>query len=67
MVNLLSDREDASDIGCILIDPPVGPYSTERELEDWISELVLLPDLPEVIDAREQAASWLDTCRKSKG
>lgn len=42
-----------------IIDPPVGPYSTEREIRAWIAELERMPDLPEVRAAIEEAERWI--------
>lgn len=46
-------------IGYILIDPPVGPFSSEEEILVWIEELKTLPNRPEVKQAIEEAYSYI--------
>ena len=43
----------------ILIDPPVGPYSTCDEIRAWIRELEAMPRIPYVPEALEEARDWL--------
>jgi hypothetical protein len=45
--------------GYILIDPPVSLYSPKEEIQEWIKELRLMPDKPEVREAIKEAESWL--------
>ncbi len=47
----------------ILIDPPVGPYSSIKDLESWLAELRGMRESPEVRDAIDQAESWLADAR----
>lgn len=46
LLNEFSDNVD--DIAYILIDPPITPYSSEKDILAWIEHLKTLPDLPEV-------------------
>lgn len=48
----------------ILIDPPVGPYSTRADIEAWIAELRTLGDAPEVREALDDAERWLQGARE---
>lgn len=48
----------------MIIDPPVGPFSSVQDLEDWLTELDEMPGAPEVIEAMEQAEGWLANVRK---
>lgn len=50
---------DDQNLGYILIDPPVGPYSPVEDIKAWIAELKRMPERPEVIDAIRQAESWI--------
>ena len=44
----------------MIIDPPVTPFSPEAELRAWLEALSEMPqDDPAVIDATEQARTWL--------
>ena len=47
----------------MIIDPPVGPYSTPEELEDWIAELEAMPDNNDVRLALTEARTWLEDRR----
>ena len=42
-----------------LIDPPVGPFSEIRAIEEWIEELRRMPPSDDVLDAIAQAELWL--------
>jgi hypothetical protein len=50
---------DDKNIGYILIDPPVTPFSPEEDILAWIDHLKTLPDLPEVRDAISQAEDYI--------
>lgn len=47
----------------IIIDPPVGPYSSIEELEVWLDELHEMPASDDMRHAIEQAESWLNAAR----
>jgi len=42
-----------------LIDPPVGPFSTPKEVEAWLKELAKLEQTTEVRDAIKEAKTLL--------
>jgi hypothetical protein len=44
----------------MLIDAPVGPYSTKEEIKAWIEELKAMEQVPEVLDAIAEAERWLE-------
>lgn len=46
--------------GYMLIDPPVGPYSSEKAIKEWIRELETYPDRPEAQEAILEAKEWLE-------
>ncbi len=50
---------DDPDVGYILIDPPVGPYSPADEIKFWIVDLKGMPQTPEVVEAIREAESWI--------
>ena len=45
--------------GRSLVDPPVGPYSTSKEIQAWLDELIKMPDDPDIVSSREEAERWL--------
>lgn len=51
---------DDENIGYILIDPPVTPFSPEKDILAWIEKLKTLPDRPEVREAISQAQEYLE-------
>ena len=53
-------------IGYILIDPPVTPFSPEKDILAWIEELKTLPDRPEVREAISQAQEYLNMKKRYK-
>ena len=48
-----------TNIQTMIIDPPVGPYSTSEDIQAWLNELKTYPDNPEVTKARRDAEQWL--------
>lgn len=52
--------DNEEEVAYILIDPPVGPYSTEEAIKKWIRELETYPDRPEVRRAIQEAKEWLN-------
>jgi len=61
---LTKDTTENDDIGHILIDSPVGPYSPIDEIRDWIEELNNMPDTLEVRKALEEAKSMFEMSKK---
>ena len=50
--------------GYIIIDPPVGPFSTVAELEGWLKYLEKLPaDNEQVQEATKEAEGWLEEAK----
>jgi hypothetical protein len=49
--------------GYILIDPPVGSFSSKAEIHAWIAKLETMPANPEVLAAIVQAKKLLDPRR----
>lgn len=49
--------------GYILIDPPVGPFSSKAEIHAWLDKLNDMPANPEVLAAIAQAERLLDPSR----
>jgi len=45
--------------GLILIDPPVGPYSSQEEILAWIEELKAMPQVSYVPESIVEAQKWL--------
>jgi len=64
---LLTKNTTDDDIGYILIDSPVGPYSSEEEIISWIEKLKTYPDRPEVRDSIEEAKDMLNRIRSENG
>jgi hypothetical protein len=52
--------------GYILIDPPVGQFSSEEDILAWIEELNSFPDRPEVREAITDAKKILQCKRECK-
>ncbi len=50
---------DDKNIGYILIDPPVTPHSSEKDILAWIKKLKTFPDRPEVKEAISQAQEYI--------
>lgn len=42
------------------IDPPVGPYSQREDILAWIEDLKRMPPAADVLQAIEQAETWLE-------
>lgn len=57
LLNEFSDKAD--DIAYILLDSPVTPFSSEKDILAWIDHLKTLPDLPEVRLAISQAKDYI--------
>lgn len=51
-------------IGYILIDSPVTPYSSEEDILTWIKKLKIYPDRPEVREAISQAQEHIKMKRE---
>ena len=43
----------------MIIDPPVGMYSSEVSIQAWIEELKTWESTPDVKDAINEAEEWL--------
>jgi len=50
----------------MIIDPPVGPYSTVEEINGWLDELATYESHPEVDAAIKEAEDWLETAKKTE-
>jgi hypothetical protein len=59
MKKSLEQSDNEEEVGYILIDPPVGPYSSDKAIKEWITELEMYPDRPEVQEAIREAREWL--------
>lgn len=57
---------DDKDIGYILIDPPVTPFSAEKDILAWIEELKEYPIRPEVKEALTTAYEMLERRKEQK-
>lgn len=55
----MSKSTKPEDVGFILIDPPITPYSSEKDILAWIVHLKTLPDLSEVKNAISQAKDYI--------
>lgn len=51
--------DNSEDVAYILIDPPVTPFSSEKDILAWIEELKTYPDRPEVREAILQAKEYI--------
>jgi len=53
-----------TDKSYIIIDPPVGPFSTIADLESWLEYLDELPaDNEQVKEAVTEAEGWLEEAK----
>ena len=57
---------DDRDVGYILIDPPVGPYSPVSDIKACIVELERMPKRPEVIQAIRETELWISKLDSGK-
>jgi hypothetical protein len=61
----MKDKQDQPAL--IMVDAPVGPYSSPDEIRQWIRELESMPQIPYVPEALEEARGWLRTVLESNG
>jgi hypothetical protein len=56
---LPKDMSESGEVGLILIDPPVGPFSPKEDILDWIEELKDMPQVSYVPESIAEAQEWL--------
>ena len=50
----------------MIIDPPVGPYSSVHDIQNWLDELTTYDPHPQVDEAIDEAQGWLETAKETE-